>query len=53
MSAISERIFQALCIAYKALRNSLRFKQGQTQLVEEALAEPPALKKLFDSMFAC
>jgi hypothetical protein len=48
---IAERSFQALGMAYRALRNSLRYKQGQTQSVEGALAIPTASKGLF-KMFA-
>ena len=48
---ITERSFQALGMAYRALRNSYKFKQGQAQSVEDALAEPPASKDLL-KMFA-
>ena len=34
-------------MAYRALRNSPKFKQVQAQSVEDALAEPPASKGLF------
>ena len=49
---IAERSFQALGMAYRALRNSPKFKQVQAQSVEDALAEPPASKGLFGSLFA-
>ena len=39
---IAERNFQALGMAYRALRNSPKFKQVQAQSVEDALVEPPA-----------
>ena len=48
---IAERRFQALGMAYRALRNLPKFKQGQAQSVEDALAEPPASKDLL-KMFA-
>ena len=44
---IAEHSFHALGIAYKVLRISPRFKQGQTPSVEDALAEPLASKGLF------
>ena len=43
---IAERNFQALGMAYRAMRNSPKFKQGQAQSVKDALAEPPASKDL-------
>jgi hypothetical protein len=46
---IAERSFQALGMAYRALRNSWRYKEGQAQSVEDALVEPPASKGLFGS----
>ena len=49
---IAERRLQALGMAYRALRNSPKFKQVQAQSVEDALAEPPASKGLFGSLFA-
>ena len=49
---IYECSFHALCMAYRALRNSPKFKQVQAQSVEDALAEPPASKGLFGSLFA-
>jgi hypothetical protein len=39
---IAERSFQALGMAYRALRNSPKFKQGQKQSIGDSLAEPPA-----------
>ena len=39
---IAERSFQALGMAYRVLRNSPRFKQGQKQSIGDSLAEPPA-----------
>ena len=49
---IAERSFQALGMAYRALRNSPKFKKVQAQSVEDALAEPSASKGLFVSLFA-
>ena len=49
---IAERSFQALGITYRALRNSPKFKQVQALSVEDVLAEPPASKGLFGSLFA-
>ena len=49
---IAERNFQALGMAYRAMRNSPKFQQGQALSVEDALAEPPAWKGLFVSLFA-
>ena len=49
---IAERSFQALGMAYRALRNSPKFKQVQALSVEDVLAEPPASKGSFVSMFA-
>ena len=48
---IAELRYQALGMAYRAMRNSSKFKQGQTQSAEDALAEPPTSKDLFGSMF--
>ena len=48
---ITERSFQALGMAYRALRNSYKFKQGQAQSVDDTLVEPPASKGLLE-MFA-
>ena len=48
---VTERSFQALGMAYRALRNSYKFKQGQEQSVEDTLVEPPASKGLLE-MFA-
>ena len=39
---IAERSFQALGMAYRVLRNSPRFKQGQKQSIGDFLAEPRA-----------
>ena len=49
---IAERSLQALGMAYRALRNSPKFKQVQAPSVEDVLAEPPASKGSFVSMFA-
>ena len=49
---ITERSFQALGMAYRALNNSPKFKQVQALSVEDVLAEPPASKGSFVSLFA-
>ena len=48
---ITERSFQAIGMAYRTLRNSPKFKQVQAPSVEDVLAEPPASKGSFVSMF--
>ena len=48
---IADCSFKALGMAYRAMRNSPKFKLGQTHSAEDAVAEPPASKGLFGSMF--